>query len=179
MSKMVFVDKSEIPKLYGFNMDKIKEFLERHKNDNDGLDYSILKFKDFWENLDNFGCKDYIFISQKLIRNRVVSKVVRIMRIKCIGGECMPKEKTKMVFVETSAIPVKHAGKTGFDWESLFSQIPDGKAWKVLVGDKPSIASVRDAVKAHNKKTGKDVYDAVQRTENGKSALYVSRIPEE
>jgi hypothetical protein len=93
-------------------------------------------------------------------------------------GDKMPKEKPKMVFVEKTAIPIKKAGKIGFDWEGLFSQIPDTKAWKIIEGDSPSIASVRDAVKKHNK-TNKVKYDAVQRTENGKSALYVSRIPEE
>ena len=170
MNKMVFVD---IPKTTDMTLhyQELFDFLKRHRKDDDGLDYSILKFKEFWENLDNFGCKEYIFISTKLINNRLVNRVQSRMVIKCIGGECMPKEKSKMVFVDE--IPERNAGRTGYDFDGLLNQIPEGKAWKVGEKDYPSIATVRAYVRKHAKE-----YDAVQRTEDGKRFLFVSKIPE-
>ena len=114
--------------------------------------------------------KEYIFISTKLINNRLVNRIQSRMIIKCIGGECMPKEKSKMVFVDE--IPERKGGRIGYDFELMLKLIPEGKAWKIGVKDYPSITTVRSYVKKHLAKE----YDTVQRTEDEKRFLYVSKI---
>lgn len=169
MNNQIFIDVSEIPNLeqpkhcdYFFELNRKKVF-----NDNLGF------FREFWENLDNFGCKEYHFFATTFIRGRCITLRLRKFKIKCVGGEYMSKEKAKMVFVDE--IPEQHrGGRSGYNFEGLLSQIPEGKAWKIGEKDKPSIATVREYVKKHA-----EGYDAVQRTIDGKRYLFVSKIPED
>lgn len=143
--------------------------LERDK------EYDNTRFIDFWENLDNFGLKEYKFYSTTLINNRVVTTLQRTVKIRCVGGEYMSKEKSQMVFVDE--VPEMHkGGRAGYNIQEMLDKIPQGKAWVVTEGDYPAIATVREWIK----KNAKDKYNAVQRTgKDAKVHLYVTaKTPE-
>lgn len=163
MSKLNLVDVSDIPKIITYE-DLYSNPI--HKP----VSFEYIDLGVFWENLDNFGCKDYLFYSKTLIRGNALI-LLRKIRIKCVGGEYMAKQKNKMVFVDE--VPTKHGGRQGYDFGAMLNQIPEGKAWKIGEKDHPSIATVRDYIKKHQE--GK--YDAVQRTVGSEKYLYVSKIP--
>lgn len=165
MNKMVFVD--EIPESKVITYDDLYHLLKIKKVYY--LSGITLNFKRFWENIDNFGCKEYVFIRAKFINNRVVYTEQERFKIKCMGGEYMSKEKPKMIFVDK--VPTKHGGRGGYDIEAMLKQIPEGKYWKVSSEDHPSIATIREYIKKNELP-----YEAVQRTENTKVFLFVSKV---
>lgn len=164
---MKFVDISEIPL---FSYDEIYTDLSIKKDLLSDLDF---KFRDFWENIDNFGLREYKFFTTNYIRGKLITIQLRIVKIKCVGGEYMTKQNAKMVFVDE--VPIKHGGRESFDFDSMLSKIPDGKAWKISEEEHPSIATVREYIK----KNKSNEFDAVQRTVEGKKYLYVSKIQKE
>jgi hypothetical protein len=167
------IDSKDVPKLLGFDTEQIKEFLERHKKDRDGLDYSILKtgefvkFKEFWLLCDSpipvvFKYKHVFYITRDKTRIK--------------GGEKeMPKEQKEIVmeFVDNTEVPKANRGKVSKDWLSILSKIPVGKTW---ITESKGISTLRKAIieleKA--KKIKVNEYITVQRTQNGIVKGYVS-----
>lgn len=164
--KMCFVD--NIPELINDSKIHLRELTEKNK---DLLSDINCSFSCFWENLFNFGCKEYYFFTTRFIKGRCITFRLRTMIIKCIGGEYMSKENPKMVFVDD--VPQKHGGRESFDFDSMLKQIPEGKKWKIGENDHPSIATVREYIK----KNKSSEFNAVQRTVEGKKYLYVFRVP--
>ena len=91
-----------------------------------------------------------------------------------MGGENMPKENPKLVFVKTSTIPKALKGKTGRDWKALFTQIPEGESL-IVPEECGTGATIRSAVKNLNREFGAEVYAVTQRTVEEKTTVYVSR----
>lgn len=118
--------------------------------------------------------KDYIFVRTTFINNKYHFNIEKRFTIKCIGGETLPKEQPKMVFVDCSEIPSKVTRK-GLDWKAIFVQIPINKAWIVPEKDY-KMATVKSALKRllENKQLGENEYEVTQRTGiDGKAVVYV------
>lgn len=124
--------------------------------------------------------KEYIIVRKKFIKSRE-HYVISRHKVSCIGGDNMPEEKPKMVFVDTSTIPVSKQGKRGRNWLDIFSQIPKDKAWIVTEKDKTyKISGIKVAVTKINKDAKKTLYDAKQRVlSDGTKAVYVTIHTEE
>lgn len=161
---MKITDISELPELLGFDMNKVKDFLERHKDDNDGLDYSILKFKEFW-----LLCECPVPIVFKY-KNRYF-----ITRDKSRFGEVNKKmSEKKMEFAEISALPKTNRGKQGKDYLSILEKIPIGKMW-IPAKDEVNASTIRKAITEleESKKVKKGEFTATQRTVKDEVQVYV------
>ena len=119
--------------------------------------------------------KEYVFVEEKPLYRRKRYFVKDRIKITCIGGENMPEEKPKLIFVKTDTIPKMSKGKTGRDWVELFSQIPEGKSL-VVPENYGTGATVRTAVKNINAEFEAKVYAVTQRTVGEKVTVYVTRI---
>lgn len=96
-------------------------------------------------------------------------------KIKCVGGENMTEEKTKLIFVETTSIP-KMSKRTGRDWKKLVTQIPEGKSLVVPEDEYGASASVRSAIKKINEELKEKVYAVTQRTVGEITTVYITRL---
>ena len=119
--------------------------------------------------------KEYVFVKEKRLYNRKRYFIEDKLKITCLGGEKMSKEKPQLVFVETDKIPKTMKGRTGRNWKELFTQIPEKKSL-VIPKDMGTGATIRSAVKEVNKELGKAVYSATQRTVDEKTTVYVTRL---
>ena len=119
--------------------------------------------------------KTYVFVEEKPLYNRVRYFVKDKIKIICIGGENMPEEKPKLVFVKTATIPKMSKGKTGRNWKELFAQIPEGESL-VVPEDYGTGATIKSAVKNINEELKKQVYAVTQRTIGEKVTVYVTRV---
>lgn len=119
--------------------------------------------------------KTYYIYQGKSLYNNMRYFLKKKITIKCVGGENMPEEKPKMVFLEPEDIPSMNRGKKGKDWENIFNQIPKGKAWKVP-SEFASGATIRDNVKKINAVLKTKEYTVSQRTgKDEQTELYVIR----
>ena len=118
--------------------------------------------------------KEYVLIEEKPLYNKMRYLVKDRIKIKCIGGENMPKETPKLVFVKTSTIPKALKGKTGRDWKAIFTQIPEGESL-IVPEEYGKSATIRCAVKNLNMELDAEVYAVTQRTVEEKTTVYVSR----
>lgn len=114
-------------------------------------------------------------MEEKPLYNKTRYFVVKKLKIKCIGGENMPEEKSKLVFVKTSTIPKMGRGKTGRDWKELFAQIPEGQSL-IVPEEYGTGATIRSAVKNINAEFDAEVYAVTQRTVEGTVTVYVTRL---
>lgn len=74
-------------------------------------------------------------------------------------------------------IPSARRGRESRDWKKILAQIPVGKVWKLSEDNKDlKISSVREGVKAVNKKAKKQLYKVQQRTIDEKKFLFVTRL---
>ena len=96
--------------------------------------------------------REYVFVTTTNKYYNTKVKVIKRFTIKCIGGECMTKEKPKLVFVDNSEIPAK-ATRKGEAWLELFNQIPVGKSL-VVDESKYKVPTIKGAL-AKLKKEGK------------------------
>ena len=119
--------------------------------------------------------KEYVFIKEKHLYNRKRYFVEDKLKITCLGGEKMSKEKPQLVFVDTAKIPKTMKGRTGRDWKVVFAQIPEKKSL-IITKDMGTGATIRSAVKEVNRELGKAVYSATQRTVDKKTTVYVTRL---
>ena len=119
--------------------------------------------------------KEYVFVKEKTLYNRKRYLIRDRLKITCLGGENMTKEKPQLVFVETTKIPKTMKGRTRRNWTELFAQIPEKKSL-IVTKDIGTGATIRTAVKATNKELGKVVYRATQRTVDEKTTVYVTRV---
>lgn len=175
MCTMKIIDKKDIPPLLTpdeqkrFNdyHDKVLNMMKEQQKPKDEINTS---FGDFWNLCDN----PIPILYTKFIKGKPITYLTRNKeQIKVVIS--MTKEPT-MNFVDAGTIPKKHGGKTGLDWAKYLNQIPVGKAWIVAEDDKDfKISSVKSAVKVINKTAKKTLYNAVQRTEDGKIKLYVTK----
>lgn len=118
--------------------------------------------------------KEYVFVMEKPLYRSTRYFVKDKITIKCIGGENMPKEEPKLVFVKTDTIPKMSKGKTGRDWTAIFAKIPDGESL-VVPRELASGATVRVAVKNINEELGEKAYTVTQRTVEDETTVYVTR----
>lgn len=118
--------------------------------------------------------KEYIFIEEKPLYNKMGYFVKDRITIKCMGGDKMSKEKSKLVFLETKTIPRATKGKVGRNWKELFATIPEGKS-AIIPEDLGTGATIRSAVKNVNEELGTETYTAIQRTVDEVTVIYVSR----
>ena len=115
------------------------------------------------------------FIKEKRLYSRKQYFIEDRLKITCLGGEKMSKEKPQLVFVDTDKIPKTMKGRTGKDWKAIFAQIPEKKSL-IITKDMGTGATARSAVKEVNKELGKAVYSATQRTVDEKTTVYVTRL---
>lgn len=118
--------------------------------------------------------KHYTIVEKTFKYNRYYFIVKNKFTINCIGGEKMNKEQDELVFIDVANIPKPLKGKTGRNWEEIFSRISEGQA--VIIPESYGTgATIRQAVKSVNEKLKKETYFATQRTENKKTVVYVLR----
>jgi len=120
-------------------------------------------------------CREYILVEEKTLYGKKRYFVKDRIKIKCIGGENMPNETPKLVFVKTKTIPKALKGKTGRDWKALFDQIPEDESL-VVPESYGTGATVRSAVKNINEEAKKTLFSVTQRTVEDKTTVYVTRM---
>ena len=118
--------------------------------------------------------KTYFFVIEKTLYNKKRYFIQSKLKIKCVGGENMPEEKPKLVFIKTSTIPKANKGKTGRDWVELFAQIPKGQSL-IIPEEYGTGATIRCAVKNINAELDAEVYAVTQRTVKDETTVYVTR----
>ena len=81
-----------------------------------------------------------------------------------------------MVFVEPTEIP-SISRKKGKNWLEILNKIPVGQTW-VLPEDNGTykLSSVKSGMDSVNKEAKKTLFEAKQRTVEGKLHLYVTRL---
>ena len=119
--------------------------------------------------------KTYVFVEQKHLYHNTRYFIKSKLKIKCVGGESMTKEKSELVFIDSDEIPRAFKGKVGRKWEELFNQIPEGQSL-IVPEEYGTGATIRKAVKDINERLEKETYKTIQRTVDEKLIIYVKRL---
>lgn len=84
-------------------------------------------------------------------------------------------DNEEMVFGDITALPKKHGGRTGANWEEIFKKIPKGKYW---IPKKANVQTLREAISVleESGRIKKNEYCVTQRTENKVTTIYVMHM---
>lgn len=155
---MEIKDISELPILRDDSKEHLEECLQRiHTHSHSPITPEI-KFKEFWNNIEDNGVPTILKYGRRYI---------------IIRGKIEMTDK-KMVFVELSELPKTNKGKTGNNWLDLFAKIPVGKMW-VVDSKEYNSSTIRQGLKQliAEKKVKEKEYSVTQREDSEKKLTMI------